>query len=193
MEMRSSFYNCQSVLCHFFVENIIGVIGTGMNGIFGTRSDTTSATDTFIMVYGSFSVFNGNGRVGAIFCTHSATNTLIVIYQRFSAGMHFHFSCSGTATHSDILYGTTESRSFVGFKMGQRNKNIGIHNCSSDFCFFYEFPFRQRNIFFVQTFYSISDNDMATGRKRCKAVFVCSIDVVQSVFPSANIQCVTVC
>ena len=49
------------------------------------------------------------------------------------------FAGSGTAAHADVFDSAAETGHLMSFEMGQADKDIGIHNGTADFGFFYVF------------------------------------------------------
>ena len=97
------------------------------------------------------------------FCTLFTSDTQILIDMRFSCAVHFHLSCTGTASHTDILQCTAETGRFMTFKMTQRNENICVHNGTTDLGFFYVFAACHRNQFFIGSFQTIRDQNLTAG------------------------------
>ena len=89
------------------------------------------------MVYVGFFVFKLRGIMGADLGAHFAADTKILVYMGLSGRVHFHFSCSGTASHPQVFQRSSETGSFMPFKMIQGNDDVRVHDSASDLGFFY--------------------------------------------------------
>ena len=106
--------------------------------------------------------------------------------------MHFHFASTGTAAHTNIFNSAAKACHFMTLKVSQRNKYVSIHNCTTDFSFFYQFAIVYGNICFVSTFQAIRNNYVATSAKRRETIFICTIHMFQRFFTTTNIQGVAI-
>ena len=122
------------------------------------------------MVNKGFFVLKLRCIMGADLSTLLTANTQILIYVRFSGTVHFHFACTGTASHTDVFQCTAKSGGFMAFKMGEGNENVRIHNCAADFGLFHILAALHRHQRFIGSFQAVGDQYLAAGGERIKAV-----------------------
>ena len=84
--------------------------------------------------------------------------------------MHFHFSGSGAAAHTEIFQSAAKSCGFMSFKMIQGNNNICIHNGTADLGFFYVSAAFHRNKSLIRTLQAIGDKNLASGGNRIESI-----------------------
>ena len=72
------------------------------------------------------------------------------MHTRLARVVHLHLTGTRTATHTNILNGTAEAGGFMPFEVVERNKYIGIHNRSTDFCLLDVLAALDRHIYFIR-------------------------------------------
>ena len=136
---------------------------------------------------GSFEVLKFRSIMSTDLSTFFAADTQLLIYMRFACTVHFHFSGAGTAAHTDVFQSSAKTGAFMSFEMGEGKEYVGIHDCASDFRFFYVFTALDRYIDLVSSLQTIGDDDMASSRERRKTICVSTFHVFQSVLSGPHI------
>ena len=136
VEAGTSLNDSLRVLCNFFIQDIVGLIGSGTDSILMTDTDTSAAAYAFAVINGGFPVCYCDGAVSTDFGAHFAADAQILIYVGFAGTVHFHFSGPGPTAHADVFKSAAKTGTFMSLKMSQRDENIGVHNSPSDFGLF---------------------------------------------------------
>ena len=188
MEIRAPIQNRLGILGDFHIKFLHRGRILVVDGIKIAGSEATAASDTSAVVNGGTTVFiKRNRSVGTVLCTGPAAYTAFLIDRRFPAVVHLHLSGTGTASHSDIFEGTAKSGCLMSLEMIQRNEDVRIHNGSSDLRIFHKLTALHRYIGLVRTFQSVGDDDLTSGRKRGKSIFVGTFDMLQSIFSASYV------
>ena len=101
--------------------------------------------------------------------------------------VHFHFSSTRAAAHTNIFDSAAETRGLMALKMVEGDNDIGIHQSLADFSFLDQLPMGNCHIGLVRAFQTIGDNNMAASRKGAEAIFVRRCNVFQRMFAAAYI------
>ena len=81
----------------------------------------------------------------------------------------------------------------MAFKMIHGDKDIRIHDGTTDLGFFDIFSAFHRDIYLVCSFQAIGDQHVAARVIRVKPVLICTLQVIERIFSAAYIQRVAVC
>ena len=106
--------------------------------------------------------------------------------------MHLHLPGPGTAAHADILQGAAHAGLLVAFEVGQADKHIRVHNGPADLGLLHVLAALHRDGHLIVALQPVSDEDMAAGGVGGKSVHIGRLNVIQGVFPPADIQGVAV-
>ena len=185
--------DCLCIFCHFSVQKLIGITVRIINCIIITCTDTASAAFALIVIDHCLLILICNGITSAFLCAAAASSAKVFIDSRFTAGMLFHFSCTASAAHSDILDGSAKSGSLMSLEVCKADKNIRIHNGTSDQGCLTVFSVCHRHLYLVCSAKSITDNDLAACCNCIKAIQICTVQMLQCIFSAARIQSIAVC
>ena len=181
VKLRPAFYDGGCVFGHLFAQYLIRIFPDGMRRIFRTGADASPAADAdfFIDARFPFAVFAFNkfDRVLSAFtraCT--AADAQLFIDFRFSVVVLFHLSRSARTSHADIFDRSSEARTFMQFKMCQRNEHIGVHHRVPDLRLFYVFAFGKIDISLVRPLQSVADDYVTAAHKRVETVHMDGFD-----------------
>ena len=89
--------------------------------------------------------------VGAFFLTAAAATAQALLNVRFSAAVLLGFSGTGTAAHANVFDCAAEAGRFMPLEMGQADKNICIHNSTSNLGSLHILTALNRNLDIVRT------------------------------------------
>ena len=130
---------------HFLIQNVERLIISGLNCIPMTYANAPSTARAEAVVNISFFVGKRDSVMCAGFGAYTAAHALFLNYVRLACAVHFHFSRTRAAAHSDIFQGAPKPCDLMAFKMGLADKNICIHNGSADLGFLYVFSAGNRD------------------------------------------------
>ena len=193
MEARTSIADSLRILRHFPVEKLVCTAVWIVNRIKTAGTDAAAAAFAFIIVNDCFFIYIRNRIASAFFCTAAAATTDFRIDCRFSACMLLHFSCTASASHTDIFNGSAKSGCLMSLKMAQADKNVRIHDRMSDQSRFAVFSVYNRNFYFIRSSQAISDDNLTSGRSCIKTIEICTVQMFQCILSASRIQCITVC
>ena len=191
--MRTVVTDCLCIFCHFTVEKLICTVIWIVYRIKTAGSDTASASFAFIIINNCFFIYISDRIASTFFCTAAAATTDFRIDCRFSACMLLHFSCTASASHTDIFNGSAKSGCLMSLKMAQADKNVRIHDRMSDQSRFAVFSVYNRNFYFIRSSQAISDDNLTSGRSCIKTIEICTVQMFQCILSASRIQCITVC
>jgi len=187
METRTSMTDSLCILSHFPVEKLVCTAVWIINRIKTAGTDAAAASFAFVIVNDCFFIHIGNCIASAFFCTAVAATTDIRIDRRFSTGMLLHLSGAASASHTDIFQCTAKARCFMAFEMAQTDKNICVHDRMANQCCFAVFSVDNRNLNFIGSSQSISDDNLASCGNGIESVQICAVKVLQGIFSAARI------
>ena len=170
MEAGTVLTDSHRIFCHLPVQQLVCTAVFIVDCIKAACSDTASAALTFVVIDNRFSIQICNRIASALLCTASAAAAFFQIDSRLSAGMLLHLACTAAAAHADIFDGTAKSGRFMSLKVRQADKNIRIHNCTSDLRCRTILCIRNRYFYLVRTPQTVSDQNLTACCDGIKAV-----------------------
>ena len=151
MEGWTAIYNGFGIFCHFTVQYFICIFIIKCDRIKVAGSKTASTSYTVFGIYRHFlcCFIKYQSTIGTFTLTAFAATTDLSGNMWGSGSVLFCFSCTGTASHTDIFNGSAKSGHLMSFEVCQADKYICIHNCPSDFCGFYIFTALDRHFYVI--------------------------------------------
>ena len=101
--------------------------------------------------------------------------------------MLLHLSGAASASHTDIFQCTAKARCFMAFEMAQTDKNICVHDRMANQCCFAVFSVDNRNLNFIGSSQSISDDNLASCGNGIESIQIRTVKVLQGIFSAARI------
>ena len=108
--------------------------------------------------------------VGALEHASLASTAQFLVNLCLTADVLLALAGTRTASHTDVLDGSTEARHFVSLEVVEADEYIGIHHGTAYLGFFYILASDDRHFYIVSTFQSIADENGTTHRQRCKSI-----------------------
>ena len=180
------------VFGNFAVEHNVGFIIPTADRIGGTNTNAPAAANAFIMVNVCLFLGDRDRAMGANTLAHAAADTGRRVDLRLAGIVHFHFTGARAAAHANVFQASAEAGCLVAFKVRQRNKDVCIHDCLTDFGFLDIFAAFYRDIGFICALQTIGNDDMTTRGERRKAVDIRRIQMIERIFAAADIERVAV-
>ena len=188
MEVGTSVQYGFGVLGNLAVEDG-GGLGIGRrDGLHRAYVNAPAAAHALGPVDAHNAVFHLGAVVGTVLGAGAAADTLFRVHFGTAFGVHLPLAGVGAAAHTQILHGTTETGFFMALEVVQGDDNIGIHNGPADFCRFHILAAHHRHVYIVGALQAVGNEDMAAGGVGGKAVQVSSFQVIQGVFPGADVH-----
>ena len=107
--------------------------------------------------------------------------------------MLFHLSGAASAAHADIFKASSKPCQLMPLKVAQAYKHIRIHDSTSYLCLFYHFSSLYRHAYIICAFEPVANDDMTSCREDIEPILISSAQMLQSVFPPADIECIAIC
>ena len=105
--------------------------------------------------------------------------------------MHFHLARAGAAAHAEILDRAAEARRFVALEVRQRDHDIRVHQRTADLGGGDVFAVHG-DVDVVRALQTVGDQQVAADGIGVEAVLIGGFQMVEGVFPAADIERVAV-
>ena len=133
------------------------------------------------------------GPMGAGAGAGHAADAAVLVDVGFARRMLLHLARSAAAAHADVLERPAEAGLVVPLEMGERDKDIRVHDRAADLGILHMDAARHGHLHVVGPLEAVGDDDLAAGRERAETVCCRRVQVVERVFSLSDIQRVAVC
>ena len=144
------------------------------------------------MVDGAALVGNVGRVVGADFDAGAAADAKILIHRGLAGGVHFHLAGPGAAAHAQVFQGAAKAGTLMALEMVEGDDDVGVHNGPANFGGLAEDAAMDRHFYIVGALEAVADENLAAGGVGAEAVAQRRVQMIQGVFPGADVEGVAV-
>ena len=190
MEVGAAVHHGLGVLGNLVVEVQGGVVVIGLQSLHRAGIQTAAAAGTFIPVHMAQAVCDHRRPVGANPGAGAAADALFGIHHRAAGIVHIPFAPSGAGAHAQILQSATEAGLLVPLEVVQGDDDIRVHNGPADIGLFHIFAAVDGHGHIVGALQTVGNQHMGAGGVGGEAVEIGGFQMIQSILPGADVQCV---
>ena len=179
------------ILRHLVVQQLVGVLEGGLDGILGADRQAAAAAHALVLVDMGLAVFDHRGAVGADALAGTAANALFFLHEGLAVTVLLHLAGAGAAAHAQVLQRAAKAGGFMALEVGQGDHHVGIHNGLADLGLLHILQI-DGNQGLVGALQAVGNDHMAAGLQRGEAVHIGGVQMVKGVLAAAHIEGVAV-
>ena len=192
VEVGTSVADRHGVLCHLAVQQGVGVVVGGVDGVKVAPADAAAAALAQVLVDDRLAGIIADGVGTAFLGALLAVAAQAFLHHRLAGLVLFHLAGAGTAAHAQVLQRAAEAGGLMALEVVQGDDDVRIHDGPADLGGGAVFGVGHRHLDVVGATQAVADDELAAGGHGTEAVLLSGSQVFQGVLAPAGVQGVAV-